>query len=154
MQRKQHQADQPGSTPPAAVAVALTFGAVLEVTGEHRSVSLELGQHVAAEAPVRGQELAYPALVAACPFAAEAADPCTHERQILDRVDEGVPLEQRALLPEQPVEFGAVVAEAEPAEEDEMLRTLDRLDDVDLQEAEPTDGLEDARGRAVERLRA
>ena len=82
------------------------------------------------------------------------ADPGAHERQVLDRVDERVPLEERPLLPEQPVELRAVVPGAEPAEEDEVLRPLDRRDDVDLEEAEPPHRLEDAGRAAVERLRA
>ena len=122
-----------------------------ERTGPFCSSSRE---DVAPEGAVLGQELAHPALALRVPRAAEVPDPRAHERQVLDRVDERVPLEERALLPEQPVELGAVVAGAEPAEEDEVLRPLDRLDDVDLEEAEPADGLEHARRRAVERLRA
>ena len=45
------------------------------------------------------------------------------------------------------------VVGAEPAPEDEVLRGRDGRDRVELQEAEPSHGLEDARRRAVEELR-
>ena len=99
-----------------------------------------------------GQELVDPALVLGSSRAAEVADPGANERQVLERVDERVPLEERALLPQQPVELRAVVARAEAAEEDEVLRALDRLDDVDLEEAEPPDGVQHVRDAAVEEL--
>src|SRR5438445_416999 len=64
----------------------------------------------------------------------------------------GLGLRVPALVPEQPVELGRVVA-PEAAPQDESLRRCDRGDRVDLKEAEPADGLEHAVGAAVECLR-
>ena len=128
-------------------------GTVLEVAREERPPLLELTHHVAAKRTVRRQEVVHPPLVLGPPGAPEVADPGANERQVLERVDERVPLEERPLLPQQPVELRAVIARAEPAEEDEVLRPLDRLDDVDLEKAEPLHGVEDARRGAVQELR-
>ena len=82
-----------------------------------------------------------------------APHPRLEEREILDRPDVRVPLEELLLVPEQPIELGDVVR-AEPAPEDELLRRRDRRDRVDLEEAEPADRVEDGRRRAVEELSA
>ena len=94
----------------------------------------------------------HPPLVLGLSRTPEVADPGANEREVLERVDERVPLEERALLPQQPVELRAVVVRAEAAEQDEVLRALDRLDDVDLEEAEPPNGVQHVRGAAVEEL--
>src|SRR6185436_3434822 len=106
-----------------------------------------------AKRPVRRQELVHPSLVLGVARTPEVADPRSDERQILERVDERVPLEERALLPEQPVELCPVVAGSQPAEQDEVLRPLDRLDHVDLEEAEAPHRLVDVLRGAVEELR-
>ena len=75
------------------------------------------------------------------------------QRQRLDRIHERVVLDEPALLPQQPVELGRVeVAEAAP--EDEVLRRRDGCDRVELEEAEPADGVEHPARRAVKQLRA
>ena len=151
VEREQHQPDH-ARAPPAVIAL-LALRAILEVAGEDRSVLLHRAEDVPLEGAVLGQEVVHPALALRPPGTAEVADPRAHERQVLDRIDERVPLEERALLPEQPVELDPVVAGPEPAEEDEVLRPLDGLDDVDLEKAEPAHGLEHAGRGPVERLR-
>ena len=74
------------------------------------------------------------------------------QRQVLARVEERVPLDELALLPQEPVELGGV-ERAETAPEDEVLRRRDGRDRVELEEAEPAHGLENVRRRAVEALR-
>jgi len=61
-------------------------------------------------------------------------------------------LEQLSLLPEQAVELRSIVAGPQPAEEDEVLRRGDGRDGVDLQEAEPSDRVENVCRGAVEEL--
>src|SRR5688500_10648210 len=151
VEAEEHQADLPRAPP--AVLLAFALRAILELPGEERPVSLDLAENVALEGAVLRQELGRPALALRLPSTAEVADPRPDERQVLDRVDERIPLEQGAVLPQQPVEPRAVVLRPEPTEEDEMLRALDRSDDVDLEEAEPADGLEHAVGAAVQQLR-
>jgi hypothetical protein len=75
------------------------------------------------------------------------------QREVLDRPDVGVPLDELALVPEQAVELAGVVR-AEAAPEDELLRRCDGRDRVDLEEAEPANRLEDVARGAVEELRA
>jgi hypothetical protein len=82
-----------------------------------------------------------------------AAHERPEQRQILDRVEEGVPLDELPLLPEQAVELGRV-ERPEPAPEDEVLRRGHRRDRVELEEAEPAHGVEDLPSPAVEALRA
>src|SRR6476646_992150 len=67
--------------------------------------------------------------------------------------EEGVPLDELALLPEEAVELAGVVALAEPAPEHEMLRRRDARDRIELQEAQLSDRVERSVGRAVEELR-
>jgi hypothetical protein len=66
------------------------------------------------------------------------------QREILDRPDVRVPLDELLLAPQQAIELGDVVR-SEPAPQDEMLRRGDRGDGVDLQEAELADRVEDRR---------
>ena len=147
----EHQPHLAGAPP--AVTLARRHQVVLEVAREQRAVALELAQHVAAEAGVRAQEVADPLVALQLAAAAEARHPRPLQRQVLDRVDEGVVLEQLALLPEQRVELAGVEL-AEPAEEDELLRRRHRGDRVHLQEAEPSHGVEHPGRGAVEQLRA
>jgi len=63
-----------------------------------------------------------------------------------------MPLEELALVPDQAVELGGVVA-TEAAPEDELLRWGDGRDRIDLEEAQAPNGLEDVAGGAVEELR-
>src|SRR5713226_7523248 len=122
---------------------------VLDLPRQQRPALLELAQYVAAEGRVRLQELGPPALPRMP--AALAAHAREDERQVLDRVDEGVPLEEPALLPQQPVELRAVEG-PEPAPEHEVLWRRHSRDRVDLEEPEPADGIEDTRRGAVEQL--
>ena len=82
---------------------------------------------------------------------------CPHprldQRQRLDRIHEGVPLEQLPLDPEQVIQFCGV-ERAESAPEDQVLRPRDGRDRVDLEEAEAPNGVEHALRGAVEKLRA
>ena len=150
--RHQHQPDAP-RTPPAMVALGAD-GQVFEVAGEEWPFGLEPADDVAPERAILGQELAHPPLALVVPRALPVAHPGADEREILDRVDEGVPLEEGALPPEEPVELGAVVTGPEPAEEHQVLRRRDRGDHVDLEEAESADRREHALCAPVERLRA
>ena len=59
-----------------------------------------------------------------------------HGRELLDGVDEGDPFEERALVPQQPVELGRVVV-AEPAPEHEQMARRDDRGRVELQRAKP-----------------
>ena len=61
------------------------------------------------------------------------AHPRADQREVFDRVDERVPLEELPLLEEQSVELGSVVG-AEPAPEDEVLGRRDGRDRVDLED--------------------
>src|SRR5581483_5449184 len=77
---------------------------------------------------------------------------CAQERQRLDRPDEGAPLDELPLVPDQAVELAAVVR-PEPAPGNEVLRRRDARDRIDLQEAEPAYKREQIGRRAVEQLR-
>ena len=151
VQDRQHVADAPGAVP--AVVARLALGAVVELAGEQRASLLELSHDVAPERPVLGHELSHPAFVRVVRRRPPAAHHAADHRQRLDRPDEGVPLEQRPLLPEQPVELGAVEG-AEPAPEHELLRRRDGGDRVELEVAELPHGREHVVRRAVERLGA
>ena len=74
-------------------------GVVLELARRHRSVALELAQHIALEARVLDEELGAPALVRVAPTAPAPPHPRLHERQRLDRPDVRVPLEELLLDP-------------------------------------------------------
>jgi hypothetical protein len=79
--------------------------------------------------------------------------PGTDQRQRLDRPDEGIPLDQLPLDPEEPIELRGVEG-ADPAPEHGVLGPRHRRDRVELEEPEPAHGLEDVARRAVEKLRA
>src|SRR5829696_2154904 len=149
-QQLEHQPHLASSPPD--VVLPLHALVVLDLAREQRAAPLELTQDVAPEGGVLLEEL----VAAPLPriLVAPAAHPCANEGQILDRPDERSPLEQLPLLPEQAIEFGRVVAVAEPAPEHQVLRRRDGGDRVDLQVAELPDGLEDAARRAVQQLRA
>ncbi len=132
---------------PPLVVLTLHAHVILDLAGQERAALLELTQHVAAEGGVRLQELA--AAPAGGVAASRAAHARAEQRQVVGRPDEGAPLDELALLPEQPVELGAVEG-IEPAPEDEVLRRRDGRDRVDLQEAEPAYGVQDVRRGAVE----
>src|SRR6185312_3381939 len=146
----EHQPRLPTAPPP--VILAGRHQVVLEVARQQRPVPLELPQHVPAEARVRAYVVADPLVALQLAASAELRHPRALHRQLLDRVDECVVLEQLSLLPEQEVELRGVVR-PEAAEEDELLRRRDRRDRVQLQEAERTDRVEHGRGRLVEQLR-
>jgi len=151
LQDLEHQAHL--ARAPPAMRLSGCHELVLELPREQRSVPLELAQQVTAEAGVLLQEVPDPAV----PRRVAEAPPLRHsradERQVLDRPDERVPLEELSLLPQQPVELGGVVG-PEPAEEHELLRGRDRRDRVHLEEAEVSHRVEDRHRGAVEELRA
>ena len=146
----EHQPHVPVAPP--AVAHTRRHHVVLEVAGEQRPAGLELSQDVPPEARVLAQEVTDPLVALQLAAAPELRHARTLERQVLDRVDEGVVLEELPLLPEQAVELGRV-ERAEPAEENELLGRRDRRDRVHLQKAEPAHGVEHGARRAVEKLR-
>ena len=129
--------------------LALVIGRVLDLSGEERPSLAKLPEDVAAEGGMLlqpGEDVAVRRPVAA-----------THERledrQILDRIEERIPFNELSLPPDQLVEL-LRRERAEPAPEDKMLRRRDRGDRVELEEAEPADGLEDAACAAVQPLSA
>jgi hypothetical protein len=138
---------------PPAVRLAAGRQVVLQFTRQQRAVALELAQDVAAEAGVLLQELADPTIPGGAAGASASHHPCPHERQVLDRPDEGVPLEELPLLPQEPVQLGGVIR-TEAAEKDELLRRRDGRDRVHLEEAEAPHGVKHRTGGAVEQLRA
>jgi len=138
---------------PPAMGITLGHQVVLKLAREQWPVSFELTHHVASEAGVRFQEIAYPEVARQGVRAPVLRHPRADERQVFDRVDERVVLEELPLLPEQPVELGAVVG-TEAAEEDELLGGCHGRDRVHLQEAELPDRVENRRGGAVEELGA
>jgi hypothetical protein len=146
VQHLQHQAHL--ALAPPAVRLAPVRAVILDLAREQRAAPLQLAQNVAAirgvVAQVRDQ--------APVERAVAASHLGTKERQVLGGVEERVPLDERAVLPEEPVELGRVVALAEPAPEDEVLRRRDGGDRVELQEAEPLHRREDVGGAAVEEL--
>src|SRR5205809_95036 len=137
----QHHPYLAASEPP--VVACPPAGAVLELATEQRPPVLELTQHVAAKACVPLEEIARPALPGRCVGAAVSPHPRADQRQRLDRPDEGVPLEQLPLDPQQPVELAGAVT-TEPAPKDKVLRRRHRGDRIELKEAEPPYRLEHA----------
>src|SRR5262249_1529530 len=119
---------------------------------EQRPALLELAQDVAPERGVLLKKLTPPAIPLVGLRPALLPDQRPDQRQRLDRVDERVELEQLAFLPEQPVELGPVEG-PEPAPENEVLRRRNGGDRIELEEAEPPHGVEDAARRAVQQLR-
>ena len=73
--------------------------AVLELAREQRAAPLELPQDVAAEGAVLGEEVADPALGLVVRRASPAPHAGPARAELLDRPDERVPLEERALVP-------------------------------------------------------
>jgi hypothetical protein len=73
------------------------------------------------------------------------------QREVLDRPDECIPLDEPALLPQQAVELGRVIW-AEPTPEHELLRRRDGRDRIDLEEAQLPDGVQDRPRGSVEQL--
>ena len=146
----EHERDL-AAAPPAMRLVRSGDRVVLELARRHRSVPVELAQHVALEARIALEELVSPALVRVVAAPPAAPHPRLDEWERLHRPDVRVPLEELLLYPQQPVELRDVVR-PEPAPEHELLRRRDGGDRVDLQEAEPLHGVEDAGCRAVEKL--
>ena len=144
----EHQPHLARAPPAMRLVVGQQVG--LEVPREHRAAPLELAEDVPAEACVRRQEVAHPGVAALRPV---TAHPGADERQIVDRPDERVPLEELPLLPDEPVELGDVEP-AEPAVQHEVLRRCDRRDRIELQEAEPLDDVQDTGAAPVQQLRA
>src|SRR5438093_5054308 len=136
---------------PPRVGVSRHHQVGFDLARKQRSALFELAQQVLLEARVRPQKLSSPLF----PFrlATPAAHACADEREVLDRPDEGAPLEELALFPEQSVELGLVVG-AEAAPQDESLWGCDRGNRIDLEKAEPANCREHAVGAAVEKLRA
>ena len=144
----EHHGDAATSVP--AVRSPREWCIALDLAREHRPVLLELAEHELPEAPVRGEELVSALLVRVLP--PPPAHPRLDKGEILDRPDERVPLEELLPLPEQRIELGGVVR-SEPAPRHEVLGWGDRRDRVDLQVAEATNRVEQARRGAVEELR-
>jgi hypothetical protein len=96
---------------------------VLELPREKRAAALELAENVPPQRGLLLQELLRPSvpLEAAPRLARERPN----QRKVFDRVNEGVPLEQLPVLPQQSVELGRVVR-AQPAPEHEPLGRRDR----------------------------
>src|SRR4029078_8570058 len=118
--------------------------AVLELAREQRPAALELPQYVAPERSVGGHELPRPAFVGVPRRTPPAPHQRSEEREVLDRADASGPLEQRALVPEEPVELRTVVR-AEPVPENEMLRLGNGRDRGEPEEGERAGALEVAR---------
>jgi hypothetical protein len=128
--------------------VAAILRVIGELAREQGAVPVELSKNVSLEACMRLQELG----AAALPRIGSRGPPPhpgSEQWKVLDRPDVRVPLDERLLFPEQPVELGDVVR-SEPTPEDELLRWCNRRDRVDLQEAELSDGVEDGGRRPVE----
>ena len=151
VERGEHEGDAARAVP--AVPLRLTRCAILELPGRERAAPLELAQHVAAERLVLGDELAHPPLGLVVGRGPPAPHQPTDDRQLLDRPDESVPLEERPLVPEKAVELCDVVA-AEPAPQHEVLRRRDGRDRVELEEPQVANRVEHGRRRPVEELRA
>ncbi len=129
----QHPANAPLVAPAGGAPGAR--GEVLEVAGGEGPTPLQLAQHVAPECVVVGQPLpdvARPLAVAERGALGRGrVDGVVGHRQ-----DVGVVLEQRALLPEQPLQVGRVVG-AEPRPPDEQLAACYRVGGIDLDAPQP-----------------
>src|SRR5262249_16307501 len=147
VQRLEHASDVPAPVPAVAMT-ALVDRAVFELPREQRPALLELAQDVAPERGVLLENLTPPPIPPVVFPPALLPDTRPDQRPRLDRVDERVELEQLAFLPEQPVELGPVEG-PEPAPENEVLRRRNGGDRIELEEAEPPHGVEDAARRAV-----
>src|SRR5262249_53259952 len=131
--------------PPVVILTAVPV-MVLDFTRQERAALLELPKHVPTKRAVRSEPLA-------SVLGERPAHARPDERKILRRPEEGGPLQELPLLPEETVELRRRVA-AETAPEDEVLWRRDRRDRVELEEPERADGVENARRGAVEELRA
>jgi hypothetical protein len=147
---REHVADLAAAVP-AVLLASKNAWPVLELPREQRAAPLELAQDVSLEPLVLTHELLLPALEAVVRRPPVPAHQPAEERQRLDRPDEGVPLDQLPLVPEEAFELRRVEG-AEPCLEHEMLRRRHGRDRVELEEAEPADGLEHTARRAVEQL--
>ena len=150
VERGEHEPDVAGAVPPTLLLRAER--AVLELPREQRPAPLQLAEDVATKGAVLVQEVAHPALGLVVRRGSPAAHETPHDGKLLDRPDEGIPLEERALVPQQAVELRHVVR-AQSAPEDEVLCGRHGRDRVELQEPEPADGLEHVRRGPVEELR-
>src|SRR5205085_8612964 len=103
VKRLEHQADV--AVPVPAVLDPTLGRAVFEVAREERPTPLELAQHVATEGRVLLDEVPAPAVAAVGRRAPVAPHPRAKQGQRLDRVDEGVELDELPVLPEQPPEL-------------------------------------------------
>ncbi len=148
VQHLEHQPDL--ARAPPAMSPGFLLGVRLDLAAEQRAARLELAQDIAPEGRVF-LEVRDEVVVSG---AGAPAHLRLQQRQVFGGIEERVPLDELPLLPEQPVELGAVVGRAEPAPEHEVLRRRDGRDRVELQEAEPADRREHVRRRAVEQLRA
>ena len=101
LRHSEHQTHLP--LPPPAVVLALVAGCVLDLAREQRAALAKLLQDVAAERGARLQPGDDPPVDRAIAAAHERLE----DRQVLDRIEEGVPLDELPLLPEQAVELGA-----------------------------------------------
>src|SRR5207248_6816938 len=103
----EHEAHLPRAPP--AMALAAVAGRVLDLAREEGPALAELLQHVAAE----GGVLLEPGDDPQVERAVAAAHQRLEQRQVLDRVDERVPLDELPLLPAQAVQLGGAEG-AEP----------------------------------------
>src|SRR5882724_250035 len=147
LEQLEHQRHLAASPPGVRVSGHHQVG--FDLAREQRSALFELAQQVPLEARIPPQELG--SLLLVLLLAPPAAHARADEREVLDRPDEGAPLDELALFPEQSIQFGRVVGAA-AAPQDESLRGCDRGDRIDLEEAEPTNRFEHAVGAAVEEL--
>src|SRR5205807_1763911 len=148
VQHLQHEADLP-LTPPAMRGPPAR-PVIRDLPGEQRAALLELPKHVALKVPILRQVPCPPALPRArIRRPAHAREQCG---QVLSRPQEGVPLDQRPLVPEQAVELTTVIAQAEPAPQHEVLRRRNGGDRIQLEESEMADRAQDVGRRAVQQL--
>jgi hypothetical protein len=105
--------------PPGVPLVASRAGVLADVAREHRAIARELAQDVASQACVLAKELVSHPLRGREP-GSPPTHACAEQWEVLGGPDEGVPLEQLAVLPEQTVELGDV-ERSEAAPEDELL---------------------------------
>ena len=143
----EHQAHLPLAPP--AVAFAPVGRRVLDLARQQRAALAELLQDVAAV----GRVLLEPGDDPPVEWPVAAAHERLEDGQVLDREDERVPLHELSLLPQEAFELGGLEG-PEAAPQDEMLGRSDARDRVELEEAKPADGLEDAVRALVQYLRA
>ena len=132
---------------PAAGAPALR-GPILEVASPKRAATPELAQRVPHERIVRLEpfadvSVAFPRPVRVAPHRYPM------DREVRGRHDVGLVLEQRSLLPQEPLQLGRAIRPPQPTEQDEVLGTGDHRRRVHLDLGQPRDDLHDrpAKGR-------